>query len=575
MLVLSKRVFTAFLVVVICLLTLLMEPGLSYASLVLEGQVVENGKKLAAGQTVKMTLRIYDLEFGGKLLFEEKQEVAAGLEKSLFTFEKGEVTVQKRTSGLQADSLWVEVETDGQVMTPRLSLAELDTTVDLSGGSLSLRGAGLRGVGNSTLIIGSEGITLDEVKAPFEMSGTIDCGGVIKATNDSDIGSGVRGDSTASSGSGIYGQATGSNGIGVNGYTSGTTGRAVNGYAANTSDDSNYGGHFTAYGVQGRGVYGRALATSGSNCGGEFLANGTSGIGVKGVADNSNSRNNYGGSFAANGSHGVGVRGSSLFGSNGIGAEGNGNMIGVYGKSYSVVNDSGKGVCGEANSDAAIINYGGHFTAKGVLGRGVYGFADNTSGTNYGGYFDARGASGRGVYAFTNGFNAHSVHAVATGTSGYAGYFSGDVKVEGNVNVIGTLSKSGGTFKIDHPLKPETRYLQHSFVESPDMMNIYNGNVLLDKIGEAVVEMPDYFEALNMDFRYQLTCIGGFAQIYIAQEIEGNSFKIAGGHEGLKVSWQVTGIRHDAWANANRIVVETDKSKAERGTYLNPEVFGK
>jgi len=239
------------------------------------------------------------------------------------------------------------------------------------------------------------------------------------------------------------------------------------------------------------------------------------------------------------------------------------------------VNDISKGVCGEANSDTVEINYGGHFTAKGVSGRGVYGFADNTSGTNYGGYFDARGAYGRGVYAFTNGSNAHSVHAVATGTSGYAGYFSGNVHVEGDVHVVGNLSKSGGAFKIDHPLKPETRYLQHSFVESPDMMNIYNGNVLLDKIGEAVVEMPDYFEALNMDFRYQLTCIGGFAQVYIAQEIEGNSFKVAGGHEGLKVSWQVTGIRHNAWANANRLAVETDKPKAERGAYLNPEVYGK
>ena len=43
----------------------------------------------------------------------------------------------------------------------------------------------------------------------------------------------------------------------------------------------------------------------------------------------------------------------------------------------------------------------------------------------------------------------------------------------------------------------------------------------------------------------------------------------------MKVSWQVTGIRHDAYANAHRIEVETDKSPEEIGRYLQPEVFGK
>ena len=73
------------------------------------------------------------------------------------------------------------------------------------------------------------------------------------------------------------------------------------------------------------------------------------------------------------------------------------------------------------------------------------------------------------------------------------------------------------------------------------MMNIYNGNVMLDENGEAVVELPEWFEALNRDFRYQLTCIGGFSPVYVASEIADNRFKIAGGKQGLKVSWQVTG----------------------------------
>ena len=46
-----------------------------------------------------------------------------------------------------------------------------------------------------------------------------------------------------------------------------------------------------------------------------------------------------------------------------------------------------------------------------------------------------------------------------------------------------------------------------------------------------------------MDYRYQLTCIGAHAPIYIARKIEDNAFAIAGGTPGLEVSWQVTGRR--------------------------------
>ena len=144
----------------------------------------------------------------------------------------------------------------------------------------------------------------------------------------------------------------------------------------------------------------------------------------------------------------------------------------------------------------------------------------------------------------------------------------------GTVNVVGAMTKSSGTFKIDHPLEPETKYLSHSFVESPDMMNIYNGVAVLDGKGEAAVALPDWFSTLNRDFRYQLTCVGGFAPVYISQEVAGNSFRIAGGRQGLKVSWQVTGIRQDAWANAHRVQVEELKDERERGFYLHPELFG-
>jgi hypothetical protein len=149
---------------------------------------------------------------------------------------------------------------------------------------------------------------------------------------------------------------------------------------------------------------------------------------------------------------------------------------------------------------------------------------------------------------------------------------SGNASFNGNVYINGTISKNSGTFKIDHPLDPANKYLYHSFVESPDMMNIYNGNIVTNRHGLATVELPSYFEALNQDFRYQLTVIGQFAQAIVVREIDKNHFTIKTNKPSVKVSWQVTGIRHDAYADAHRVQVEEDKGK-ERGTYLHPELF--
>jgi hypothetical protein len=106
------------------------------------------------------------------------------------------------------------------------------------------------------------------------------------------------------------------------------------------------------------------------------------------------------------------------------------------------------------------------------------------------------------------------------------------------------------------------------------MMNVYNGNVTTDANGEAIISLPDYFAALNRDFRYQLTVIGIFAQAIVAEEIQGNQFVIRTDQPRVKVSWQVTGIRQDAWAEEHRIVVEEDKPAEEHGFYLHPKLFG-
>ncbi len=168
----------------------------------------------------------------------------------------------------------------------------------------------------------------------------------------------------------------------------------------------------------------------------------------------------------------------------------------------------------------------------------------------------------------TNGVN--DFFQVVNGTGSFVSW----VNENGNGGVTGNFSKGGGSFKIDHPLDPENKYLYHSFVESPDMMNVYNGIVILDVNGEATVEMEDWFDALNRDYRYQLTSIGAPGpNLYIAQKITGNIFKIAGGKPGSEVSWQVTGIRQDPFANANRISTVVEKEPFNKGKYVHPEAY--
>ncbi|MEZ4950032.1 MAG: hypothetical protein R2879_09065 [Saprospiraceae bacterium] len=192
---------------------------------------------------------------------------------------------------------------------------------------------------------------------------------------------------------------------------------------------------------------------------------------------------------------------------------------------------------------------------------GLYAEATGNSGTRYGVYGAANGSTGvninYGIYGTTSG----------SGFGNYAGYF------QGNLHVSGTLSKSAGTFKIDHPADPENKYLIHSFVESPDMMNVYNGNISTDEKGFATVTLPDYFELLNKDFRYQLTVIGTFAQAIIKEKIKENTFVIQTSEPNVEVSWQITGIRKDPYAEKNRIEPVVEKPQGEKGTYLNPEVY--
>ena len=269
------------------------------------------------------------------------------------------------------------------------------------------------------------------------------------------------------------------------------------------------------------------------------------GIGVHSAATNTGNFTNYGALFIAAGSTGRGVYAT---------ASNTGNFAN-FGGYFTAYGSSGRGVSGYAGNSGDVTNFGGHFEASGTYGTGVFGFADNSgNGTNYGGYFAANGINGRGVFGYAQ-------------SSGYAGYF------DGHLHATGAITGASKSFKIDHPLDPENKYLLHTSVESPDMMNIYNGNATTNADGDAIVVLPDWFEVLNQDFRYQLTVIGEFAQAIVSEKINNNQFSIKTNKPNIEVSWQVTGIRHDAWANDNRTVVEQNKSDNERGKYLHPEAF--
>jgi hypothetical protein len=271
------------------------------------------------------------------------------------------------------------------------------------------------------------------------------------------------------------------------------------------------------------------------------------------LGSNLNNDDSFAPGVEGNSPEGIGVYGIS---DGNIGVDGNGAFVGVNGATvdgYGVMGTSGTflGVYGNSVSAQGIIGESGSNTGFGFGPDGVDGISHFGGGSGIGAFNDT---SGDGIYAFSS--------------TGFAGFFLGDVDVDGN------LSKAGGSFKIDHPLDPANKYLYHSFVESPDMKNIYDGNATTDGHGDAVITLPDWFEALNRDFRYQLTVIGQFAQAIVAKEIENNQFNIKTDKPNVKVSWQVTGIRQDAWANAHRIPLEQAKAQDERGLYLHPELFG-
>jgi hypothetical protein len=353
---------------------------------------------------------------------------------------------------------------------------------------------------------------------------------------------------------GIQATVPGTNGA-IIGVATATKGGAT-GVAGQSSDPAGSG----VFGINnakkgGTGVLGIAASASTGSTAVVGFETATTGQ-VSGVFGGTNSTTNFS----------VGV--------NGVEGAATGAVFGVAGAAFSTT-DGAAAISGfESAATGAVSGVNG--ATSSTSGTGVFGNATATSGSTIGVRGVAASPAGAaGVFLNLSGGTSQVLLGQA---ANFATIFtvdaSGNGFYAGNLNVTGRLTKGSGSFKIDHPLDPANKYLSHSFVESPDMMNVYNGNVTTDRHGVATVVLPDYFEALNGDFRYQLTVMGKFAQAIVLQEIANNRFVIRTSKPAVKVSWQVTGIRRDAYADAYRIPTEEDKPPAEQGYYLHPEVFG-
>ncbi len=505
----------------------------------------------------------------------------------------GNVTVSVATGGITSAMLAVNSVDSGKIADASVGSA------DLANGAVTKAKLAASG-GTSGQVLGTDGSNLVWQPASggltLPWSGNVSASGAaFEVTNQGSGAVAVRG--VVGQGSAVYGQA-GTGGV----IMPGTQTESVAVVAIGLGD---------AWGVAAGSRSGIAVATA-SDTGTGVLGQSGWGRGVWGISSTGHgvhavSESGYG--LRAESSSGYGLVSTTATGDFAIRGQTGGSGVAVYGQSGSGIGvqglsyGAGPGVVGGSTAgdgvkgDASAANKSGVYgVSNGTSGYGVFGRNSTTGFIGYLGGFDypvygergtgsdgailgkSMASNGTGVKgvadAGTNAWGVAGLSAQGYGvygwsTTGKAGYFSSSVQV------TGTLSKGGGAFQIDHPLDPENRYLYHSFVESPDMMNVYNGNVVLNQAGEAWVELPEWFEALNRDFRYQLTAIGAPGpNLFIADEIAANRFRIAGGQPGGKVSWQVTGIRQDPFANAHRIPVEEDKPLDERGSYLHPEAWG-
>jgi hypothetical protein len=311
----------------------------------------------------------------------------------------------------------------------------------------------------------------------------------------------------------------------------------------------------------------------------KFTNNGGSATVSDSIISQSGTNVNVAGTESVNGSisSGGSVTGAFVAGnsSTSTGVQGitSSGTYGVYGENDS--SSGGKGIFG--------------FSKQGFEGFGLQGLATGSDGIGVGGSTGSFGAVAKSI------FGTATIGVIGDSGNGYAIVAASDnsnafFAKNGNTSDTAVISNAGGGAPLfasgtggslfldgngNLSVSGANKYLYHASVESSEMINIYTGMARLDWSGSAIVSLPDWFEAVNGDFRYQLTAVGTPApNLHIAREISNNVFVIAGGQSGMKVSWQVTGVRHDAYAQAHPLQVSVDKPEEERGYYLHPELYG-
>lgn len=249
------------------------------------------------------------------------------------------------------------------------------------------------------------------------------------------------------------------------------------------------------------------------------------------------------------------------------------NAAGVYGQAdgtnasgvYGIANKGPKaaGVYGGSGSGYGVLGFG----VVGVGGGGFNGLAGRSEDANgIGAYGNATGTDGAGVYGeASNGTGAAGV--IGKSTTGYAGWF------EGNVNVTGSLTTPAAFLQVDHPESPADRWYQQALVGAFERVTVLSGNAVSGANGRVVVRVPEIFGRTHTDVRYQVTPIGRAAQPFIAKELADGRFTIDAGAAGVRLSWQLTGVRDDAAARRGAFQVEADKRPHEQGRYADPALY--
>ena len=477
----------------------------------------------------------------------------------------------------------------------RLNGLESDVDTRIVNDSIRLNGVATNQAGFDTRIT-NDSVRLNGLESDVDTRIVNDSirlnGSISKAVSDSNVIHSALSDTASAIRSDIKWQTngtainfmTGNVGIGVLApvikldVSSGTTNNAIRGTANGTGENTaifgntptTTGNNNRQYGIQGRAGSAAGVSGSGGHFGvhGEAYGAGNVSVGVSGYSAGKSTTGSSRGLSGFSESN-VAVNNQGVFATarGSIGGSGHnaGLVTDVRGHSvtnYGVLNLTQAN--GTNNYGTANFSYWFLAGAAGTRNYGSYNWVSSAD-TNIGVFVDA---------TITPADVNYGVWSKASGTNSLAGFFEGDVTITGDLDISGAISKGSGTFKIDHPLDPENKYLVHSFVESPDMMNVYNGNATTDANGIAIIELPQYIEASNKDFRYQLTPIGKFAQCIVKEEVKGDKFIIQTDKPNVKVSWQVTGIRNDPYAKQNRVIAEEEKSPRDKGSYLHPEVYG-